>query len=160
MKTEYIQPFINAARKVLKTMAFTESTAKKPYLKEENLFKALGDISAIIELNGECKGSVGVSFSQDCILHIADKMLGEKFDDLNDDISDMVGEIVNMISGDARRELVHQGMIFTAGIPNMMKGDNHEIVHIVNERIVVIPFETDNGCFFIETSFDSEKFIH
>jgi len=159
MKIQYIEPFISAARKVLKTMAFTDSKPKKPYLKENNLFKAPGDISAIIELSGECKGSIGVSFSEKCILHIADKMLGEKYDALNDDISDMVGEIVNMISGDARRELVHLGMNFTAGIPSLIKGVDHEIRHNVSEKIIVIPFETESGDFFIETSFDSQKFF-
>ena len=140
-------------------MAFTESKPQKPYLKEENHFKALGDISAIIELSGECKGSIGVSFSQNCILHIADKMFGEKYTDLNDDISDMVGEIVNMISGDARRELVHLGMNFTAGIPSLIKGVDHDIAHVVSERIIVIPFETDSGNFYIETAFDSKRFF-
>ena len=159
MKIEYIEPFIKAARKVLKTMAFTDSKPKKPYLKEENEFRALGDISAIIELSGECRGSISVSFTQDSILHIADKMLGEKYENMNDDIADMVGEIVNMISGDARRELVHLGMNFTAGIPNMVVGSDHEIKHNISERVIVIPFDTENGSFFIETCFDSQKFI-
>ncbi len=159
MKVEYIQPFILATRKVLNTMAFVESKPKKPYLKSEEQFEAYGDISAVIELNGECRGSIGISFSEECILKIASQMLGEEYKDLNNDVSDMVGEIVNMISGDARRELVKLGFNFTAGIPVMLAGPNHQLKHFVEERIIIIPFQTEFGNFYIETSFDSEKFL-
>lgn len=159
MKVEYIKPFIMATRKVIKTMAFTDSKPKKPYLKNENDSKGLGDISAVIELTGECKGSVGLSFKKDCIIKIAYQMLGEEYIEINNDVSDMVGELVNMISGDARRELVKFGFNFTAGIPAMTSGDNHQMQHSVNERTIVVPFQTDSGDFFIETCFDSKKFL-
>jgi chemotaxis protein CheX len=159
MKVEYIQPFILATRKVLSTMAFMESKPRKPYLKSDNKFEDYGDISAVIELKGECKGSIGVGFSQDCILKIAQQMLGEEFADINDEISDMVGELVNMISGDARRELVKLGLNFTAGIPVLARGHQQHIKHFVPERVIVIPFQTDAGSFFIETAFDSKKFL-
>jgi len=159
MKVEYIQPFILATRKVLRTMAFMDSKPKKPYLKDENDFTAFGDISAVIDLTGECKGSIGVSFSEECVLKIAHQMLGEEFEEVNSEVSDMVGELINMISGDARRELVKLGFNFTAGIPVMAKGENHKIKHVVAERIIVIPFQTDSGEFCIETCFDSKKFL-
>ena len=159
MKVEYIQPFILATRKVLSTIAFMESKPKKPYLKSDDQFEAYGDISAVIELDGECKGSVGISFAEDCILKIAFQMLGEEYDGLNSEVSDMVGEIVNMISGDARRELVKLGFNFTAGIPVMISGPNHKLKHFVQERVIIIPFQTEHGDFFIETSFDSKKFL-
>ncbi|MBU2646374.1 chemotaxis protein CheX [bacterium] len=159
MKVEYIQPFILATRKVLSTMAFMESKPKKPYLKAENELEAYGDISAVIELDGECKGSIGISFTEDCILKIAFQMLGEEYKELNSEISDMVGELVNMISGDARRELVKLGFNFTAGIPVMLKGSNHKLKHFVQERVIIIPFQTEYGEFFIETCFNSKKFL-
>ena len=159
MKVEYIQSFILATRKVLSTMAFMESKPKKPYLKSEEKFEAYGEISGVIELNGESRGSIGIKFSEDCILKIALQMLGEEFDKITDDIADMVGELVNMISGDARRELVKLGFNFTAGIPVMSKGLNHQIKHFVQERVIIIPFQTDGGDFYIETCFDSKKFL-
>jgi len=159
MKVEYIQPFILATRKVLSTMAFMESKPKKPYLKSADQYESYGDISAVIELDGESKGSIGISFSKDCILKIAFQMLGEEYQQITDEISDMVGELVNMISGDARRELVKLGFNFTAGIPVMVKGSKHQIKHFVQERAIVIPFQTVSGDFFIETCFDSKKFL-
>lgn len=159
MKTEYLQPFIAATRKVLSTMAMIESKPQKPYLKNDNQVEALGDISAVIELSGECKGSIGISFTKSCVLKIANQMLGEEISEINDEIADMVGELVNMISGDARRELVKLGMTFTAGIPLLLRGVPHHLDHYVQEKVIVIPFQTESGAFFIETAFDSAKFL-
>lgn len=159
MKIEYIQPFINATRKVLGTMANLESKPMKPYLKNELDSVALGNISSVIELTGECRGSIGLSFETNCILKVASGMLGEVYEELDDEVADMVGELVNMISGDARRQLVKLGFSFSAGIPKISKGKDHKLQHAVNERIIVIPFQTTAGSFFIETCFDSRKFL-
>ena len=159
MKIEYIQPFINATRKVLNTMATLDSKPMKPYLKNSGDYHALGDISSVIELTGECRGSIGLSFTTNCILTVANQMLGEVFKVLDDEVADMVGELVNMISGDARRQLVKLGFSFSAGIPILSQGDNHQIQHSVTERIIIIPFKTSAGDFFIETCFDSKKFL-
>ena len=86
-------------------------------------------------------------------------MFGEEYNAINDEIVDMVGEIVNMISGDARKELEKLDFKFVAGIPSMEHGKDHILDHTVNERVIVIPFATKSGEFFIETSFDSEKFL-
>ncbi len=159
MKIEYIQPFINATRKILSTMANIDSKPMKPFLKENGSYAALGHISSVIDLTGECRGSIGLSFTTKCILTVASQMLGESFEDLDEEVADMVGEMVNMISGDARRQLVKLGFSFSAGIPRLAQGDGHEILHSVTERIIVIPFKTSAGEFFIETCFDSRKFL-
>lgn len=140
-------------------MANIDSKPMKPYLKESQNYKALGDISSIIDLKGECRGSIGLSFSTNCILTVANQMLGENFKELDDEIADMVGELVNMISGDARRQLVKLGFSFSAGIPKIRQGVDHELKHSVNERVIVIPFNTSAGEFYIETCFDSRKFL-
>jgi len=159
MKVEYLNPFIFATRKVLSMMAFMESKPRKPSLKASGDLKALGDISAVIPVTGECNGSIGISFSESCILQVAYQMFGEEYDAINDEIVDMVGEIVNMVSGDARKELEKLGFNFQAGIPTMDHGQGHLLNHTVTDRIIIIPFQTKNGDFYIETCFDSEKFL-
>ncbi len=159
MKVEYLNPFIFATRKVLKMMAFMDSKPRKPYLKEMGDAKGLGDISSVISVSGECKGSIGISFSTKCILQVAYQMFSEEYSGLSDEVVDMVGEIVNMVSGDARQELVKLGFHFSAGIPVTTQGPDHELVHSVKDRVIVIPFQTEHGEFFIETCFDSKKFL-
>ncbi len=159
MKVEYLNPFIFATRKVLSMMAFMESKPRKPYLKPAGNYKGIGDVSSVISVKGECKGSIGISFSEECILKVAYQMFNENYDGLTDEIVDMVGEIVNMVSGDARQELVKLGFHFSAGIPVTTLGEGHDLIHSVKDRIIVIPFQTPNGDFHIETCFDSRKFL-
>ncbi|MDT8446002.1 MAG: chemotaxis protein CheX [bacterium] len=159
MKVEYINPFIIATKKVLSTMAFMESKPGKPALKDPTNHKAMGDISAVIELTGESRGSISISFTRNCILAVAQQMFGQEYADIDDEIVDMVGEIVNMVSGEARRELAKLGFHFSAGIPTTSQGEGHDITHFVEARVIMIPFETQAGKYYIEAAFDSKKFL-
>lgn len=51
MEAKFINPFLEGTISVLKTMAFVEPQAGKPYLKKDN--SATGDVSAIIGLTGD-----------------------------------------------------------------------------------------------------------
>ena len=103
MNVEFINPFINATTSVLETMCMMSSTPGKPYVKKDN--KATGDVSGVLGLAGEQTGSFAVSFSESCIIKVVSNMLGEEITALNKDVEDAVGEITNMISGGARKDL-------------------------------------------------------
>jgi len=66
MDVRFINAFLDATENVLKTMAFVEPKPGKPYLKKDNVAK--GDISGIIGLTGDLKGSLGLSFSEGWIV--------------------------------------------------------------------------------------------
>lgn len=152
MDVRYINPFIESTIHVLKTMSSVTANVGKPYLKKDEVAK--GDVSGIIGLAGDVKGSISVSFSEACILPIVSKMFGEKLTELNDEVKDAVGEISNMISGQARQKLEIIGRNLQAAIPIVIMGRNHTISHITKDKIVAIPFKTDGGEFTIEVSFE------
>ena len=106
MDVQLINPFINATLKVLETMAFVKAKAGKPFLKKDNTAK--GDVSGIIGFTGETNGTVSVSFDESCILKIVSSMFGEEITEINSEITDAVGEITNMISGQARQKIFFQ----------------------------------------------------
>jgi chemotaxis protein CheX len=153
MNVEYINPFLKATTNVLKTMAFTEATSGKPYLKKDQV--AGGDISGVIGITGETEGSLSVSFSEASICFIVSNMFGEPVTAVNNEVEDAVGELTNMISGDARRELAEKGIMLTAGIPTVISGKNHTIKHMTNGPIIAIPFSTQAGTFIVEVGFRS-----
>ena len=101
MDVTLVNPFIDATLHVLETMASTKARAGKPYLKKD--FVAKGDVSGVIGLTGETSGTISVSFTENSILAIVSSMFNEEMTELNDEIKDAVGEIANMISGQARR---------------------------------------------------------
>jgi chemotaxis protein CheX len=152
MNVEFINPFLKATVNVLSMMAFVTPIAGKPYLKKDNIAK--GDISGIIGMTGASKGVVIFSLSKDAAIKIVNSMLSESHTDLTPEISDAIGELTNMISGDARRELAGKGFKFEAGLPSIIKGPNHIIEAITKGPTVAIPFTIDGSEFVVETSFE------
>ena len=118
MDVKYINPFLNGTLEVVKTMAFLDAVAGKPYLKKTDV--AAGDVSAIIGITGDAVGSLAISFSESCICGIVSNMLGETFTDVNKDVFDAAGEITNMVSGVARSYLEKDGMTVFAAIPTVV----------------------------------------
>jgi chemotaxis protein CheX len=135
-------------------MAQINAQPGKPFLKGKSPY-AKGDISGIIGLAGEkTKGSLAITFTKGAILQIASKMLGEEFKVIDEAVSDTVGEITNMLSGGARKILSESGYKFQMAIPSVVTGKDHIISHKVKGPVVVIPFETTAGSFFIEVCFE------
>lgn len=158
MDLKYIQPFIEATLYVLETMAFTQARAGEPYLKSDQT--AMGDVSGIIGMTGKkANGTLSVSFAQNCIIAIVSNMFSEEMTELNDEIKDAVGEITNMISGQARQKLEELGKCLEAAIPTVITGINHSIKHITTYPIVAVPFSTDNGSFTIEVCLEEEESV-
>ncbi len=151
MDVKIINPFLAAAMHVLKTMAQIDAKPGKPFLKKDDL--AIGDVSAIIGLTGAAQGSMALIFTEQCIKHIASNLLGTPFTELNHEVRDAVGELTDMICGDARRRLAEDGFILQAGIPTIVGGKGHTITHIANGPRLAVPFETSQGSFMVEVAF-------
>ena len=88
------------------------------------------------------------------MLPIVSSMLGEEIKEMSSVTNDAVGEITNMISGQARRALDELGRTLQAAIPTVVSGKNHAITHMTNAPVVAIPFKTDSGKFTIEVCFE------
>ncbi|GBC60052.1 chemotaxis protein CheX [Desulfonema ishimotonii] len=140
-----IYPFINATLNVLKTMAFTEAHAEIPYLKSEKTAK--GDVSGVIGLTGDLNGTLSVSFPEKSILAIVSNMFAEEMTEVDEEIRDAVGEITNMISGQARQELEDADVSLDSAIPTVISGKGHTIKHITNYPIAAVTFTIDSGEF-------------
>lgn len=148
MDAKLINPFINATSNVLETMAFIKSVPGKPYLKKDDVAK--GDVTGVIGITGETNGTIAVTFEEACILKIVSNMFGEEMTTLNSEVADAVGELTNMISGQARRELEGLGKVFEAAIPSVVSGRAHTITHYTDGPKIAIPFTTEGGSFTIE----------
>ena len=153
MKAEFINPFLNAILDVLSKMAQIEATPGKPYLKKERT--SMGDVSGLIGLTGnQMKGSLAISFTEPVIFQVAENMLGEKVNSINDVVTDLVGEITNMVTGGAKRTLSEMGYDFDLAIPGVVAGKDHIITHKTHGQTIILPFRTDKGEFFVEICFE------
>ena len=153
MNVEFINPFLSSLMNVLETMATTKLKPGKPALKKEQVSK--GDVSGIIGMAGpQTKGSLSVTFDKDLALTIMERMLGERPDEVNEEVTDMVGEITNMVTGGAKVTLGEKGYDFDMATPIIVSGTNHTINHKCEGTTLIIPFTSDSGKAYIEVSFD------
>jgi chemotaxis protein CheX len=152
MDVKLAKPFIDATVNVLSTMAMITPTVEKPYIKKSNM--ALGDVTGVIGVtaNDNRHGVISVTFSKPCAVHIVKNLLGGEIEDIIRDVQDAVGEITNMISGQARQKLVDLGVQLSAATPTVIMGDNHTIAHVTKDQIMVVPFKTEQGHFVVEFS--------
>jgi chemotaxis protein CheX len=112
--------------------------------------KATGDVTGIIGITGESNGTISLTFQEPAILKIVSNMFGEEITELDDEVADAVGELTNMVSGQARRELEEMGKVFNAAIPSVIRGTGHSVSHYTDGPKIAIPFATEYGGFTIE----------
>lgn len=149
-----IRQFTDATVTVLGTMAMTEAKADPAFLKQNAV--AQGDITGVIGFSnpkGKSKGTMSLTFTAPSALGIVSSMLYEEQSELNDVVVDAVGELTNMISGQARKGLVEMGMVFEGAIPSVVTGPGHTIRHVSTSAILAIPFQTAHGPLIVEVCF-------
>jgi len=152
VETKMIIPVKDAAINVIATMAMVNPVPGEPFLKTTKRSK--GDISGVIGLAGVKRGVIIISFTSAAICKIVGSMLGMEYTTIDQDVADAVGELANMISGDARRRLNEMGMVFEAGLPTVVRGPGHEIESVTNGPVMAVPFTVDGHEFEVEASFD------
>jgi len=153
MDIQLINPFVQAVKHVLLSMASTEARTGKPFLKDGACRQ--GDVSSIVTLSGASEGTIALTFSEKCILDIVSRMFGDQIADMNEVVKDAVGEILNIVSGYGRQKLMQEaGKNMTGGIPTVIMGGNDMIDHRVPHPVVVVPFNTSNGEFSLEVCFE------
>lgn len=147
----FAKPFVQATINVLSAMAGISPIAGTPYAKKDN--QARGDVSAIVGITGCETGAVALSFSQSCAIAVVRGMLGDSIEDIMADTRDAVGEITNMISGQARAGLSEMGISLQGSTPSIIFGHNHSLSFPGQALVIAIPFSTEFGDFTLEFCF-------
>ncbi|BAJ00423.1 chemotaxis protein CheX [Shewanella violacea] len=153
MNVNFINPFLESLLNVISTMANMKLNPGKPKIKTDNLAK--GDVSGLIGMVGpQTKGSLSITFEQGLILEIMQNMLGENPGEINDEITDLVGEITNMVTGGAKNILGEKGYDFEMATPVVVAGLGHRISHQADGMKIIMPFTSPHGSAYIEICFE------
>ena len=122
--------------------------AGKPYVREDA--QGLSEVSALIGLAGETTGSVVLSFSRQTAINIVSRFAKQKFQALGSEILDGVGELVNIIAGNAKQDLADYRIEIS--LPGVITGSSYKIHWPEGVPVVTIPFESDLGEFTVNVS--------
>ncbi|NLE01523.1 MAG: chemotaxis protein CheX [Fibrobacter sp.] len=148
MDVSYINPFINATIDCFKTMITSHIEPLKPCLKKFPY--ALYDISGVIGLSGKAQGSISFGFSQENAVNIVSSMLKAEISDTDPDLPDAIGEIANIIAGNAKKELSRFKL--SISLPNVIIGKKHSLGGEGGAPTILVPFTTTAGDFVMEVS--------
>ncbi|MCK5248762.1 MAG: chemotaxis protein CheX, partial [Spirochaetaceae bacterium] len=110
----------------------------------------LSEVSALIGLAGETTGAVVLSFSHDTALKVISKMTGTKYAFLGSEVLDGVGELVNIIAGNAKKDLTE--FRISISLPGVITGNNYRINWPKGIPIITIPFSSELGSFTVNVS--------
>ncbi|MDR0706738.1 MAG: chemotaxis protein CheX [Treponema sp.] len=137
---QYIKPFVDVCLNVFKDFINVEVSAKTPYfLEKDSIFG--NDISAVIGFTGEARGAVIVSMQQKLAIKLTDILTGASHAEMDDDVTDAIGEIVNIIAGNVKQRF-EESLEMIISLPTIIQGSGHAIKWPGNQaRILCIPFK-------------------
>jgi len=142
-----IIPFVNAVQAVFSTMVGVKATPGRPYIK--SAATPNHDVSAIVGFSGEVTGSVVVSFAEAAAIKLVASFAGSEMAVGSPDFADAIGELGNMIAGNAKKDLGGNASI---GVPTVIIGRSHVLARLSDVPCVVIPCTTPVGDFAVEVS--------
>jgi len=152
LNSDFINSFVDAAKFFFSSMSSISVSPGAPQIKEGDT--ARGDVSSVIGMTGCAEGTMSLSFSDSCALAVATSMTGAKAGSEKSAILDAVGELRNIVAGDARTRLEKLGYALAAAIPTVVSGKDHTVYH--NKRggpVTFIPFSTGQGDFYLDICF-------
>lgn len=152
---EFIKPFISATETVLKIQAGTELKAEKPYAKKPE-HQSEFSIAGVLNINSTAfHGSISLCFTTPVFLKIYENMVGEKIETVTPDSEDAVGELLNIIFGQAKTILIDQkGYSLEKAIPTVLVGEKLRIRHKTLGITMVLPFVSPWGPVHVEISLE------
>lgn len=107
-----------------------------------------------VSFTGEVIGVIRFTVSREFAREITAEMLGMETDEIEseEDVTDVVGEVSNMISGDIKSRLCDAGWDCTLSIPNVAKGTDFEIETKHCTRLEKCRFRRGDTPVFVELS--------
>ncbi|NNF99865.1 MAG: chemotaxis protein CheX [Desulfobacteraceae bacterium] len=152
MDVKYINPFLMAIKNIFETMIDVPFQLGKPGIKKDRV--PPHEISGIIGLSGGVSGCVVINLSREIALQLVSALIGEEVTELNDDCTDAIGEISNMIAGNAKTDF--PGETTNISVPSVVVG-KHEVSYPSGLPIITIPCKTDQGELVVEVALKENK---
>jgi chemotaxis protein CheX len=154
---QYIQPFIDVCKNVFREFVGCELTAERPYFAGQDTVDQW-DLSAVIGLTGEARGAVVISMKTELALRLTSMLTGARHYSLDEDVVDAIGEIINIIAGNAKKGL-EEAFRLIISLPTIIEGSKHSIKWPNSQaRVICIPFNVfEKDSFFLSVAIEAAK---
>ena len=133
MKAENLNVFVDGIANFFQTVTQTPASVGTPFLIQD-INEYLHDFTGVIGISGNHKGSVFFSTTRRLAVHLLSDM--GVMTTRDDKLMDLVGEVCNTVSGNARRDFGDQFIIST---PVVIQGKSENVKAVDVVGIYVIP---------------------
>jgi chemotaxis protein CheX len=148
MQAKYINPFLHAAVNLFRNHLGVEITNGTPYINTDS--QNLNEISAIIGLAGDTVGAVVLSFTRSTAIEMISLFSGKPYQALSKEVIDGVGELVNILAGNAKKGLTE--FRIEISLPGVVTGNKYKINWPKGIPVITIPFKSNLGDFTVNVS--------
>ncbi len=142
MKAEYINPFILAAREVLKLEINSPVTLGPMSLEQKELMTK--EVKVHLGITGHLEGVVFLGLSVQSACEITSLMLGEQIMEMNETVHSAIAELGNVISGKASGVLEQEGYLTDITTPTVVVGIDAKI-STMSLKPILITLTTNVG---------------
>lgn len=147
MDVRFINPFIAATKTVFKTMVATDISVGKPYVIRANQEQS-ADVSAVIGMSGDAVGCVVLSLPMQTACNVASQFAGTPLTQANPDFSDALGELANMVAGQAKAKF--ERLNVSISLPSVIVGEEHVVSQSRAKPRLALPCQSELGDFTVE----------
>lgn len=116
--------------------------------KKSNRFQSNHDISGIIGFSGTLRGTIVIGLDQAFAFAAAEAFFGGKPTSVDEEVLDMVGELANMIGGNAKERMTITGV--NLGLPTVICGKGHRVSFDPGAQVELLPFSCPHGPLTVE----------
>lgn len=148
VKAAVINPFLNASMNLFQEYLGIKVKPLPPRVLKDD--QDLQEVSGIIGLAGQSAGAVVLSFARETAIKVVSRFVDHPFTALTNDVLDGVGELVNIIAGNAKSELT--GYRVSISLPGVIVGSSYKIRWPDGVPVISIPFESELGTFSVNVS--------
>lgn len=135
MKAEYINPFIQAAQSVIKTLCGIELKLGKVYIRNSPF--SVNQVVIMIGVVGKLRGQVCFEMSIETAKNIASVMMGNMpLTELGEMGKSAVSEMGNMILGNASTMFANNGVDLDITPPALFTGEKIEMSNRISTMVV------------------------
>jgi chemotaxis protein CheX len=143
MNVKFLSPFVEAAFAVLEAEAGIK-TAQRGDLALQRSACTANDVTALISIVGQVQGIALYGLSQATALKIVSRILDQPFEEFDELAQSGIGELANVITGQAGKRLAEAGFEAKISPPTLILGKGTLISTFDFDRIQV-PVLTDIG---------------
>ncbi len=155
MKSEYVNPFVEATVETFETMCGTVPKRNGKLEIKSGVFKT-DDLVGIVGLSGNVCGAVLMAMSVETGLKSVSSFLGEEISEPDSDLMDGFGEILNIIAGAAAAKL--SSFKIKLALPTVLLGQDQLLSGKQISPWIIIPMMFPEwGSFKIEVSMEEKK---